>query len=79
MGLSRQFERQADAFAARMMGTALPLITAFKRMAAHNLVNLAPHPLYVAFHYSHPPLAERITLLENAFGSRDDSDSTESL
>lgn len=79
MGLSRQFERQADAFAARMMGTALPLITAFKRMAAHNLANLAPHPLYVAFHYSHPPLAERITLLENAFGSRDDSDSTESL
>lgn len=67
MAQSRRFEREADAFSARMLGTAEPLITAFKRMAAHNLANLVPHPLYVAFHYSHPPLAERITLLENAF------------
>jgi STE24 endopeptidase len=66
MALSRRFEREADAFSARMLGTPAPLITAFKRMAAHNLSNLVPHPLYVAFHYSHPPLAERIELLESA-------------
>jgi Zn-dependent protease with chaperone function len=34
-------------------------------MAADNLSNLFPHPFYVWFHYSHPPLAERIALLEN--------------
>jgi STE24 endopeptidase len=79
MGLSRRFEREADVFAARMMGTARPLITAFKRMAAHNLSNLSPHPLYVIFHYSHPPLAERITLLENSFGKDDYSESAENV
>jgi STE24 endopeptidase len=50
-----------------LMGTAAPLVTAFKRMAAHNLSNLRPHPLYVAFHYSHPPLSQRIELLERTF------------
>jgi STE24 endopeptidase len=69
MAQSRRFEREADAYSARMLGTAKPLVTAFKRMAAHNLANLVPHPFYVAFHYSHPPLAERITLLENAFNT----------
>lgn len=69
MAQSRRFEREADAYSARMMGTAEPLVTAFKRMAAHNLANLAPHPLYVTFHYSHPPLAERIALLENVFST----------
>jgi STE24 endopeptidase len=66
MAQSRRYEREADAFSARMLGTAAPLITAFQRMAAHNLSNLVPHPLYVAFHYSHPPLAERIEWLETA-------------
>ena len=45
------------------MGTAEPLVKAFKRMAADNLTNLNPHPLYVRFHYSHPPLVERINRL----------------
>jgi len=67
LALSRHFEREADAFAARLVGTAVPLATAFKRMAAHNLSNLRPHPLYVVFHYSHPPLPERIELLERTF------------
>ncbi len=66
MAQSRRYEREADACSASMLGAAAPLVTAFKRMAAHNLSNLVPHPLYVAFHYSHPPLAERIELLEAA-------------
>lgn len=65
MAQSRRFEREADAFSVRALGTGEPLANALKRMAAHNLANLVPHPLYVAFHYSHPPLAERIALLEN--------------
>jgi STE24 endopeptidase len=60
LALSRRFERQADDYALASLGTAEPLIKAFERMAADNLTNLNPHPLYVRFHYSHPPLVERI-------------------
>ena len=64
MALSRHFERQADDYAAHLLKSASPLSNALKRMAADNLLNLTPHPLYVRFHYSHPPLIERLTLLE---------------
>lgn len=64
LALSRRFERQADDYARTRMGTAEPLVKAFKRMAADNLTNLNPHPLYVRFHYSHPPLQERINRLK---------------
>jgi STE24 endopeptidase len=63
LALSRCFERQADGYARTLLDTAEPLIRAFKRMAADNLINLNPHPLYVWFHYSHPPLTERIRSL----------------
>ncbi len=64
MAVSRHFERQADAFAAKLMGTAAPLIAALKNIAGQNLSNLSPHALYVRFRYSHPPLTERIRLLK---------------
>lgn len=64
MALSRRFERQADVFAAEMMRDPQPLATALKRMAADNLANLNPHPLYVRFNYSHPPLLERVRIME---------------
>jgi STE24 endopeptidase len=35
-------------------------------MAEQNLSNLNPHPLYVWFYYSHPPLGERIRTLESS-------------
>ena len=41
------------------------MITGLKRLAADNLSNLFPHPLYVRFHYSHPPLLERIISLQS--------------
>ena len=69
MAVSRRFERHADAFAVRLMGTAAPMIAALRTIARHNLSNLTPHPLYVTFSYSHPPLPERIRLLE-AEGAR---------
>ena len=57
--LSRKFEYQADAFAAKYgMGT--DLISALKKMSVKHLSNLAPHSLYVIVHYSHPPLMQRI-------------------
>ena len=64
MAVSRRFEREADVYGFRIMKTAEPLINAFKKMARDNLSNLRPHPLYVRFHYSHPPLLERIETLE---------------
>jgi STE24 endopeptidase len=64
LALSRRFERQADAFAIRLLGSSSAMITGLKRLAADNLSNLFPHPLYVRFHYSHPPLMERIASLQ---------------
>lgn len=64
--LSRRFERQADDFVWVLMKTAEPMRSALKRLAADNLANLVPHPLYAWFYYSHPPLVERIKRLPQA-------------
>ena len=64
MKISRRFEREADSFAVAMLGGGAPMISALKRLSADNLSNLNPHPLYVWFHYSHPPVAERVAALE---------------
>lgn len=64
MAISRRFEREADRFAFNVMKTAQPLVKALKKMAKDNLSNLRPHPLYVRFNHSHPPLLERIRALE---------------
>jgi STE24 endopeptidase len=65
MALSRRFEREADAFAAEMLGGGEAMARALKRVAADNLSNLTPHPLYVRFHYSHPPVVQRVAALEH--------------
>jgi STE24 endopeptidase len=57
---SRRMEIQADDFAADLIRTPEPMIQSLKRLASDNLSNLPPHPLYVWFYYSHPPLGERI-------------------
>jgi STE24 endopeptidase len=61
---SRRLEREADDFALSLLPSVDPLIKAFKRLAADNLSNLTPHPLYSWFYYSHPSLAERIMRLK---------------
>ncbi len=66
MKISRRFEREADSFALNTLGGAAPMISALKRLAADNLSDLNPHPLYVWFHYSHPPVVERVAALEGA-------------
>ncbi len=58
--VSRRHEYQADGYAVRTTGRAADLVSALKKLAASNLVNLTPHPLYVALHYSHPPILARI-------------------
>jgi STE24 endopeptidase len=63
--LSRRFERAADDFAVNLLKTGEPLAKSLKRLAADNLANLNPHPLYAWFYYSHPPLVERVSRLMN--------------
>ena len=63
-GITRRYEREADQMAVELTGTSEHMISALKRLAKDNLANLHPHPLFVWFHYSHPPLLERITSLQ---------------
>jgi STE24 endopeptidase len=60
---SRHDEREADRFAVDLHGAPVDLADALAKLGAENLSNLHPHPLYAAFYYSHPPLAERIGAL----------------
>jgi len=66
--ISRRFEREADAVAVALMETAKPMRDALIRLATENLANLAPHPFYAWFYYSHPPPSERISRLEHMDG-----------
>lgn len=64
--LSRKHEYEADAFARRAIGGPDFLIAALRKLHKENLSNLTPHPLYSAFHYSHPTLPEREGALRHA-------------
>lgn len=61
--MSRKFEYEADAFAAKTYN-AEALMVALKKLAAHNLSNLYPHPAYVKAYYSHPPILKRLKFLK---------------
>lgn len=58
--LSLAHEREADDFAVAVMGDGDPMAEALSGLAAENLANPFPDPLYATFHYSHPPIPERI-------------------
>jgi STE24 endopeptidase len=64
MAVSRRFEREADQHVSRVLKRGEFLISALKKMALDNLANLNPHPVFVRFNYSHPPIPERIRYLE---------------
>src|SRR3989338_2505568 len=58
--LFRRHERQADCFACELTGNPDSLATSLIKLSKDNLSNLHPHPLYAAFHYSHPPVVQRV-------------------
>lgn len=60
---SRRHERQADAFACRLHGRPRALASALVKLSRDNLANLHPHPWYAAFHFTHPPVVERVARL----------------
>lgn len=61
--LSRKNEYEADNFAKDTFSSH-SLIVALKKLSTNNLSNIMPHPWYVFFNYSHPPLLARIKNLE---------------
>ena len=60
--LSRKNEFDADQFG-KITYSAKEMRTALEKTAKDSLANLTPHPAYVAFNYTHPPLAERLRAL----------------
>ena len=60
--LSRTNEYAADRFAG-INYNPVSLQNALKKLSVNQLSNLRPHPLYVFFHYSHPPLLSRLRAL----------------
>lgn len=57
---SRRHEDEADRYSYKLTGDNGSLISALVKLSRDNLSNLHPHPLYAVFHYSHPPVLERI-------------------
>ncbi|KFK30712.1 hypothetical protein AALP_AA6G017800 [Arabis alpina] len=61
--VSRAFEFQADAFAVKL-GYAKDLRPALVKLQEENLSAMNTDPLYSAYHYSHPPLVERLRAID---------------
>ncbi len=61
--VSRKNEFAADRFAKENYSSE-KLAGALKKLSVKNLSNMLPHPVFVFFHYSHPPLLQRLEKLE---------------
>ncbi|MFK8137545.1 MAG: M48 family metallopeptidase [Bdellovibrionales bacterium] len=63
--LSRKYEFEADEFAARTHKHPEDLSSALKKLSVDSLSNLSPHPLKVFTEYTHPPIIERLKVLNS--------------
>jgi STE24 endopeptidase len=61
--ISRRNEFAADRFVNENYKPEM-LANALKKLSVKNLSNMMPHPAYVFFHYSHPPLISRLEKLK---------------
>ncbi len=64
--VSLAHEREADRFAVDVMDDGDPMVDALARLGRENLANPFPHPIYALFHYTHPPIPERIRRIRQA-------------
>ncbi|XP_020094591.1 CAAX prenyl protease 1 homolog [Ananas comosus] len=69
--VSRAFEFQADAFA-KKLGYSAPLRAALVTLQEENLSAMNTDPWYSAYHYSHPPLVERLAALDEPGSKKED-------
>jgi STE24 endopeptidase len=60
--LSRRHEFEADAFA-RQQADGAALAQALIKLQEDNAATLTPDPIFVRFHYSHPPTTQRLAAL----------------
>jgi STE24 endopeptidase len=61
---SRRNEYQADQYSIDTYpGAREYMYSALKKLSRESLSNLNPHPVYVAVHYSHPPILDRLANL----------------
>ncbi|MBA0802332.1 hypothetical protein Gohar_012636, partial [Gossypium harknessii] len=63
--VSRSFEFQADAFA-KKLGYGSALRAGLVKLQEENLSAMNTDPWYSAYHYSHPPLVERLAAIDAA-------------
>jgi len=63
--VSRAFEFQADGFA-KKLGYGAPLRAGLIKLQEENLSAMNTDPWYSAYHYSHPPLVERLAALDRS-------------
>jgi len=62
---SRRNEYQADQYSIDTYpGAREHMYSALKKLSVESLSNLNPHPVYVAVHYSHPPILDRLANLQ---------------
>ena len=64
LAYSRRNEKEADDAVLELTSQAEPFKRALVKLTTDNLANLNPHPAYVIFNYSHPPVTERIRRIE---------------
>lgn len=60
---SRYNEFQADAFSVNL-GYGKELKSGLIKLQTANLSTMSPDPWYSTYHYSHPPLVERLKAIE---------------
>jgi STE24 endopeptidase len=62
--LSRKYEYEADAYGKALTSSEAGVL-ALKTLYRESFGNLTPHPFVVMMEYSHPPLSQRVSALEN--------------
>ena len=67
--MSRKFERRADSLAYEL-GYGDDLISGLRKLHKDSLSDMNPHPTVVKLTYNHPPLHERIELIETKKNSK---------